>query len=72
MDITIHTAWGSRIEVRMQVVEEPLFPTPLEPEIRRDPTVPEYSMALRALAKMDFEIAPTSAPNLIPHPHSRS
>lgn len=45
---------GHRVRVRMTVFEEPLFPTPNEPEVTRVPLVTEWARIVGKMARMEF------------------
>lgn len=45
---------GRRVEIGMTVVEEPLFPTPGEPDQERVPMVHEWADICAALATMNI------------------
>lgn len=47
---------GHRVEVTVEVIEEPAIPTPHEPDVHRDPALTEWPVIVQHLAKMDFTL----------------
>ncbi len=47
---------GRRVEVGMTVYEEPLFPTPNEPEIDRQPLLSEWADICGKLATLQISL----------------
>lgn len=46
---------GAHAIVGMVVVDDPKVPAPLEPDVCRGPTVPEYTEIARKVMKLDIE-----------------
>ena len=49
----------TRCLVSVTIIAEPRFPTPGEPEIRREPTLSEWMAIIQKLSSGDFRAAPT-------------
>lgn len=53
---------GRRVEVGMTVTEEPLFPTPNEPDIQRAPGLHEWADICAKLARCEMTVMEPEKP----------
>ena len=53
---------GRRVQVGMTVYEEPLMPTPNEPDVERAPALHEWADICQKLASMDVRFETTKTP----------
>lgn len=54
LTIKLRLQSGDAVVVGMTVIEDPRIPTPSEPDVVREPTIPEYTEILGKLMKMDI------------------
>ena len=52
---------GRRVEVGMTVTEEPLIPTPGEPDVEREPHLHEWAEICAKLARLDTTFIKTKS-----------
>lgn len=62
MTATLKLDWEKTAKVTITVEDAPLFPTPGERGVEREPTVDEYRVILRKLALLEFETIQCPSP----------
>lgn len=66
MTLKIELAGGLRAEVGITVFDEPVFPTPCEPEVRREPMAAEWAEILGKMIRMNFTSVEVGSPPPLP------